>query len=513
HDVQEDTRGGVRVAVKEKYLKYIPEEINLNAVLTQAKVKAVNDHWNFIADAREDGGLDLSHGPSSGCRQSRISVFYDSFYEKLFLEAPETRELFKGNMVRKSRALVKMVSWLCKLEATPDLKAELEALADRHVTYGCYPHHYGAAGLALRYALQRTMVENAENPGGIIEAWTDCMSVVLLVVIPRTVLYREASSRGGAQSLLRLAPTSGTRLKADTPSQGRGSMSVAASPSTYVLMWGERSDPASASARVVGTGAGGIITSGSGPAPFSLSASSRLAGSGAGALDRSARVVPITRTGSGTFPRSSLPRSQSPGDYGEGGGADSQFHSWSVNVEDSSGPGVTVAGSRGVGGARGGGVKGLSSEQEEDLGDSNPMVAHGQQINRSHYGGDWGTGKGSNQGSGQCPWAPVGETGTARSFHLSAPSHTVGHQPHDAMTAPEMLPSPSGSSSSGISKGASSHRAPLEAGDGTSVRSRNAAQRGMGPSPVTSIRMRARAAVALGLSRLVGTSSSGGSRG
>lgn len=34
-----------------------------------------------------------------------------------------------------------MVSWLCNLEVTDDLVSRLEALADRHVGYGCLPLH------------------------------------------------------------------------------------------------------------------------------------------------------------------------------------------------------------------------------------------------------------------------------------------------------------------------------------------------------------------------------------
>ncbi|CAM9509806.1 unnamed protein product, partial [Choristocarpus tenellus] len=150
----------LRVAVKDKYLPYLPENTNLKAVLTQAKVTTMSNHWNFIADERVNvGNLDISHGPTSVCRQSRISIFYDSFYERLFEVAPDAKDLFKGNMVRKSRALVKMISWLCNLEATQDLVMTLEALADRHVGYGCLPNHYGAAGEALQYALERTTTD------------------------------------------------------------------------------------------------------------------------------------------------------------------------------------------------------------------------------------------------------------------------------------------------------------------------------------------------------------------
>ncbi|CAM9987594.1 unnamed protein product, partial [Hapterophycus canaliculatus] len=44
----------------------------------------------------------------AGLAPSRISVFYDAFYEKLFEKIPEARNLFDGNMVRQSRALVKV---------------------------------------------------------------------------------------------------------------------------------------------------------------------------------------------------------------------------------------------------------------------------------------------------------------------------------------------------------------------------------------------------------------------
>ncbi|CBJ32048.1 conserved unknown protein [Ectocarpus siliculosus] len=140
----------VRVAVKERYLAYLPQYINLDAALTEEKVRLVANHWNLIAEEDDTGMQDAGLAPS------RISVFYDAFYEKLFEKAPKTKNLFDGNMVRQSRALVKMVSWLCNLEVTDDLVSRLEALADRHVGYGCLPLHYEAGGDALQHALRAT---------------------------------------------------------------------------------------------------------------------------------------------------------------------------------------------------------------------------------------------------------------------------------------------------------------------------------------------------------------------
>lgn len=59
----------------------------------------------FPAVLQRDTGMMDSR---TAARQSRISVFYDAFYEKLFEKAPDTRALFEGNMVRQSRALVKV---------------------------------------------------------------------------------------------------------------------------------------------------------------------------------------------------------------------------------------------------------------------------------------------------------------------------------------------------------------------------------------------------------------------
>ncbi|CAM9887179.1 unnamed protein product, partial [Scytosiphon promiscuus] len=200
----------VRVSVKERYHGYLPKYINRHATLTEEKVRLVSNHWNFIAE--DDSGMQ-----DAGLAPSRISVFYDAFYEKLFEKIPEARNLFDGNMVRQSRALVKMVSWLCNLEVTDDLISRLEALADRHVDYGCLPMHYEAGGDALQHALRATAVhgQDPQESKVVMKAWKDLYSFVILVVIPRTALRLEESVRsaGTVAAMLRPTPMSGTRLK------------------------------------------------------------------------------------------------------------------------------------------------------------------------------------------------------------------------------------------------------------------------------------------------------------
>eukprot|EP00752_Nemacystus_decipiens_P018463 g16553.t1 len=206
----------VRVAVKERYHGFLPKYINRHATVSEEKVRLAAQHWNFIADENDSGMQDAGMAPS------RISVFYDAFYHKLFEKLPEAKGLFDGNMVRQSRALVKMVSWLCNLEVTDDLVSRLEALADRHVEYGCLPPHYEAGGDALQYALRATLEDqDPAEAKAVMNAWRDLYSFVILIVIPRTALRLDESVRsaGPVSTMLRPTPISGTRLKvlATTP--------------------------------------------------------------------------------------------------------------------------------------------------------------------------------------------------------------------------------------------------------------------------------------------------------
>eukprot|EP00752_Nemacystus_decipiens_P018461 g16551.t1 len=207
----------VRVAVKERYRGFLPKYINLHATVSEEKVRLAARHWHFVADDEDDSGMqDAGLGPT------RLSVFYDAFYHKLFEKLPEAKSLFDGNMVRQSRALVKMMSWLSKLEVTDDLVSKLEALADRHVEYGCLPAHYEAGGDALQCALQATLEDQDPTEAKVVmNAWKDLYSFVILVVIPRTALRLDESARiaGPLTTMLRPTPISGTRLEvlATTP--------------------------------------------------------------------------------------------------------------------------------------------------------------------------------------------------------------------------------------------------------------------------------------------------------
>jgi hemoglobin-like flavoprotein len=89
------------------------------------------------------------------------------FYDRLFAIAPQTRQLFKGEMTEQGRKL--MMTLAVVVNGLGDLKAILptaSALARRHTTYGVKPSHYAAVGEALLWTLEK----------GLGNAWTADMA-------------------------------------------------------------------------------------------------------------------------------------------------------------------------------------------------------------------------------------------------------------------------------------------------------------------------------------------------
>ena len=85
------------------------------------------------------------------------------FYDRLFVIAPQTRQLFAGDMAAQGRKL--MATLAVVVNGLSDLKMVLpaaSALARRHITYGVKPSHYAAVGEALLWTLEK----------GLGDAWT-----------------------------------------------------------------------------------------------------------------------------------------------------------------------------------------------------------------------------------------------------------------------------------------------------------------------------------------------------
>lgn len=79
----------------------------------------------------------------------------DLFHGRLFEIAPQVRPMFPADMTEQKKKLMQMLGVaVANLHQMPTIKAAVEELARRHVTYGAKAEHYEPVGEALIWTLQ-----------------------------------------------------------------------------------------------------------------------------------------------------------------------------------------------------------------------------------------------------------------------------------------------------------------------------------------------------------------------
>lgn len=99
------------------------------------------------------------------------------FYRRLFELAPDTRPLFKQDMVDQGRKLFLTLAIIVdSLDRLADVVPVARELAVRHVGYGAEERHYAAVGLALIETLRaglRIRFDSATE-----EAWSSAYAIL-----------------------------------------------------------------------------------------------------------------------------------------------------------------------------------------------------------------------------------------------------------------------------------------------------------------------------------------------
>jgi hemoglobin-like flavoprotein len=84
------------------------------------------------------------------------TMMADRFYDRLFEIAPETRSLFRGDLVAQKRKFISTLAVLVgSLDNMTGLLSVAGKLAADHVHYGVKAEHYDAVGEALLWSLAR----------------------------------------------------------------------------------------------------------------------------------------------------------------------------------------------------------------------------------------------------------------------------------------------------------------------------------------------------------------------
>ena len=94
-----------------------------------------------------------------------------SFYDRLFIIAPDVRSLFKADMDAQARKLMETIALaIASLRDTAMLNEMLGGLAARHAGYGVRDEHYDKVGEALLWALEKNL--GADFTPQVRAAWT-----------------------------------------------------------------------------------------------------------------------------------------------------------------------------------------------------------------------------------------------------------------------------------------------------------------------------------------------------
>jgi len=84
-----------------------------------------------------------------------------AFYDRLFEMAPDTRQMFPGNLEGQAQKLTEMLVWIVDHSEQPDeLVAQLRQMGGRHAGYGVKVDHYADVGSALIWMFRKGLGKN-----------------------------------------------------------------------------------------------------------------------------------------------------------------------------------------------------------------------------------------------------------------------------------------------------------------------------------------------------------------
>ena len=116
------------------------------------------------------------------------------FYERLFAIAPEVLPLFTHDMDEQGKKLMQMIAVaVANLDNLETIMPAVQALGERHVSYGVETAHYSSVGAALLWTLEKSL-GHAFTPETR-EAWTQ-----VYALLAGAMQAPQAEPEAGAQS-------------------------------------------------------------------------------------------------------------------------------------------------------------------------------------------------------------------------------------------------------------------------------------------------------------------------
>jgi len=111
----------------------------------------------------------------------RANVIAESFYSHMFEMAPHLKRLFTGNMKTQGTMLMTSLELaVSSLDEMDSIRPSVEALGERHLSYGVKKEHYPYAKESFLWALERHL--NEEFTPTLKNAWSEAFDTLIQVM-------------------------------------------------------------------------------------------------------------------------------------------------------------------------------------------------------------------------------------------------------------------------------------------------------------------------------------------
>ena len=177
----------------------------INEPITQDEIQLAKDSWILIVhnkgklfvDLQAKSGKNDNNTTSNerddddddNAPMSCISLFFQTFYSRLFDAHPEAEPMFSSGIKKQGQFLVSMISVsLNLLNDEEKFRKKMIDLADTHNKRGIKANEYGLVGDVLFYSLHQVLGSEVYNKE-CHRAWVKIFSNMLKHIIPNAVAY------------------------------------------------------------------------------------------------------------------------------------------------------------------------------------------------------------------------------------------------------------------------------------------------------------------------------------
>lgn len=171
-----------------KYDKFTLEEIvalmmpvyyTHNADITPEMLNIAKDSWLLITEDKCPRKVEV---------QSGVTLFYTTFYERLFDIHPLSKPLFKNGMQSQGKFIVKMIAMIINsLKYRDKFKKTMEDLALRHCQMGVKASEFSIVGDVLFYSLSTCL--GSAYTRDVEDTWKKIYSAMLQIIVPLCLRY------------------------------------------------------------------------------------------------------------------------------------------------------------------------------------------------------------------------------------------------------------------------------------------------------------------------------------